>query len=138
MNNFKKTFGFLVLAIFIIGSSIIVIKPEAARPAPGTVGSNTNPSPTMVKTGNNSSGTASSQGYTLAEVATHNSGASCWTAINGEVYDVTPFIDQHPGGSGAILSLCGIDGSEAFNNQHGGQRRPANELAGFKIGALKN
>lgn len=74
--------------------------------------------------------------YTLADVALHSNGASCWSAINGGVYDLTSWINQHPGGPQAILSICGIDGSAAFNDQHGGQSRPANELAGFKIGTL--
>lgn len=75
--------------------------------------------------------------YTLAQVATHNTPANCWTAINGGVYNVTSWISQHPGGSQAIINLCGIDGSAAFNDQHGGERRPASELASFKIGTLK-
>ena len=74
--------------------------------------------------------------YTLAQVAAHASTSSCYTAINGAVYDVTPFIREHPGGAGAIRSLCGIDGSDEFNGQHGGQRRPASELVSFKIGTL--
>ena len=74
--------------------------------------------------------------YTMGDVAKHDSRSSCWTAINGSVYDVTRWIDQHPGGADAILSLCGIDGSGAFNAQHGGQRRPASELAAFQIGSL--
>jgi len=74
--------------------------------------------------------------YTLADVATHNTATSCWSAINGGVYDLTSWINQHPGGAQAILGLCGRDGSAAFNDQHGGQRRPANELAGFQIGTL--
>ena len=74
--------------------------------------------------------------YTMAQVATHASASSCWTAINSNVYDVTTWINKHPGGAQAILSLCGKDGSAAFNDQHGGQRRPENELASFKIGAL--
>lgn len=79
---------------------------------------------------------ASSTSYTLAEVAGHNSASSCWTAINGKVYDVTSWINQHPGGPDAILSLCGTDGSAVFNTQHGGQHRPASELAGFYIAGL--
>lgn len=74
--------------------------------------------------------------YTAAQVAAHASGSSCWTSINGNVYDVTRWITQHPGGPEAILSLCGTDGSAAFNAQHGGERRPASELASFKIGTL--
>jgi cytochrome b involved in lipid metabolism len=89
----------------------------------------TSPKPTTT-------GTKSSE-YTLAQVASHNKSSDCWTAINGEVYNVTSWIKDHPGGGGAIISLCGIDGSSAFNDQHGGERRPANELASFKIGTLK-
>lgn len=75
-------------------------------------------------------------GFTRATVATHASSASCWTIVNGSVYDVTAWIGKHPGGADAILSLCGKDGTVAFEGQHGGQRRPEAELASFKIGAL--
>ena len=75
--------------------------------------------------------------YTLAQVAAHNNKSNCWTTINGGVYNVTSWIGEHPGGAQAIISLCGIDGSDAYNGQHGGERRPANELASFKIGILK-
>lgn len=74
--------------------------------------------------------------FTLAQMAMHNSSASCYTTINGAVYDVTAWIQKHPGGAQAILSLCGKDGSAAFNGKHGGQRRPEQELATFKIGVL--
>lgn len=76
--------------------------------------------------------------FTMALVAAHNSAASCYSAINGSVYDLTSFIGQHPGGQAAIKSLCGVDGSAAFNGQHGGAGRPASELASFKIGILAN
>jgi cytochrome b involved in lipid metabolism len=75
-------------------------------------------------------------GYTMADVAQHNSQSSCWTVVNGSVYDLTAFIGQHPGGPGAIVSLCGIDGTDAFTGKHGGQPRPEQELASLKIGTL--
>lgn len=74
--------------------------------------------------------------YTLADVAQHEDASSCWSAINGKVYDLAPWISRHPGGPQAILSICGTDGSAAFNAQHGGQRRPENELVDFFIGNL--
>jgi cytochrome b involved in lipid metabolism len=77
------------------------------------------------------------QGYTMSQVAAHNSASSCWAAINGKVYNLTSWINQHPGGPGPILSLCGTDGSAAFNAQHGGQRRPESELANFYLGPLQ-
>ena len=77
-----------------------------------------------------------SKTFTMTEVASHNSASSCYTAVNGSVYDVTNWINQHPGGAGAILSMCGKDSTSAFEGQHGGQRRPESELASFKIGTL--
>lgn len=76
--------------------------------------------------------------YTMAAVATHNSKSSCWSAINGKVYDLTSWISQHPGGAERILSICGKDGSAAFNGQHEGDRRPASELADYLLGDLSN
>lgn len=100
------------------------VTPQAPSPTP---------TPTPAPTKSPSTG---AQSYTLAQVQAHNSQASCYTTINGSVYDVTTWISRHPGGARAILSLCGKDGSSAFNDQHGGQRRPESELAGFKIGVL--
>jgi cytochrome b involved in lipid metabolism len=74
--------------------------------------------------------------YTLADVAQHNDASSCWSVINGTVYDLTSWIPQHPGGERAILQLCGTDGSAKFNNQHGGREPMISILAGFKIGAI--
>lgn len=75
--------------------------------------------------------------YTLADVASHKTQADCWTVVNGDVYNVTSWIAQHPGGAQAIISMCGVDGSAGFDGQHGTARRPATELASFKIGTLK-
>jgi hypothetical protein len=52
------------------------------------------------------------------------------------VYDLTKWISQHPGGEGAILSLCGVDGSSAFSAQHGGNGRVLQVLSSFRIGML--
>lgn len=79
---------------------------------------------------------ASGSSVTLSQIALHNSRTSCWTAINGSVYDLTSWIPNHPGGEDAILYLCGIDGSDGYNAQHGGKSKPASILAGFKIGTF--
>lgn len=75
--------------------------------------------------------------YTMAEVGQHNNEASCWTVINDGIYDVTLFISLHPGGERAILGLCGKDGSERFNNKHGGVGYALEKLGTFTIGKLK-
>ncbi len=76
--------------------------------------------------------------FTLAEVATHKDVKSCWTTIQGKVYNLTSWINQHPGGAEAILSLCGKDGTSLFLAQHSGQANPAAELKILYIGTLKN
>lgn len=42
-----------------------------------------------------------------ADVAKHNSRKSCWIIVAGQVYDVTDFVDDHPGGPGVILRYGG-------------------------------
>ena len=75
--------------------------------------------------------------YTLAEVSTHKDAKSCWATINGKVYNLTAWINEHPGGPDKILSICGKDGTAVFTGQHGGQSRPESILASFFIGNLK-
>lgn len=72
----------------------------------------------------------------VSDVKKHNNQSSCWTIVKDSVYDLTSFVSKHSGGSSAILSLCGVDGTAAFIDQHGNQRRPNNELVGLKIGDL--
>lgn len=74
--------------------------------------------------------------FTMADVAKHNTASSCYTAVNGSVYDVTAWIAKHPGGEKAILGTCGKDASAAFDKKHGGQARPESEIANYKIGIL--
>lgn len=80
--------------------------------------------------------TAATGSYAMSEVAQHASDSSCWTAIDGSVYDVTSWIGQHPGGEDRIRGLCGKDGTSAFTGQHSGDTTPQQRLAGFKIGTL--
>lgn len=75
--------------------------------------------------------------YTMDEVATHADKSSCWAAINGHVYDLTTWINRHPGGPEAILGICGTDATKAFENQHGGQTKPETTLKSFEIGTLE-
>lgn len=73
---------------------------------------------------------------TLATLAQHATADDCWSAINQDVYDLTSWIAQHPGGAGPIESMCGVDATTAFNNQHAGQVKPEVALAKYKIGSL--
>lgn len=44
---------------------------------------------------------------TTKEVRLHSSRESCWVIVSGQAYDVTNFLDQHPGGANTILRFAG-------------------------------
>ncbi len=56
--------------------------------------------------------------FSLAEVAKHNTDSDCWVVVNGEVLNVTSFLNDHPGGKKAIMLYAGKDASEEFNMLH--------------------
>lgn len=80
--------------------------------------------------------TSGSKTFTTADVATHKDATSCYSSINNSVYDLTMWINAHPGGKQAILSICGIDGTEKFMKKHKGGAKFMAILARFKIGTL--
>lgn len=53
--------------------------------------------------------------YTVANLADHGTRDSCWVALYGVVFDVTSFINQHPGGANRILAACGTEATEAYS-----------------------
>lgn len=57
--------------------------------------------------------------YTMEEVRQHNSAASCWLVVRGQVYDVTSFVPRHPGSANAILRHAGTDSSADFDFHSG-------------------
>jgi len=48
----------------------------------------------------------------------HNSRQSCWVAIHGTVWDVTLFLEKHPGGAGLILKVAGQNATEQYETFH--------------------
>ncbi|KAF3337458.1 Cytochrome b5 [Carex littledalei] len=54
--------------------------------------------------------------FTLEEVSKHNSSTDCWLIINGKVYDVTKFLDDHPGGDDVLRSSTGKDATDDFED----------------------
>lgn len=75
--------------------------------------------------------------YTMAEVSAKAAAGQCWTVIRAKVYDLSSWIGKHPGGSAAIQSLCGIDGTAKFTAMHGGSAKQETMLATFLVGSLK-
>ncbi|XP_017698591.2 cytochrome B5-like protein [Phoenix dactylifera] len=73
--------------------------------------------------------------YTKEEVCLHNKRDDCWIIIKGKVYDVTPYVEEHPGGD-AMLNNAGGDSTEGFYGpQHA--TRVFDMVDEFCIGDLK-
>jgi len=73
--------------------------------------------------------------YSLAEVAQHNSNKSVWFVIHNNIYDVTEFLNEHPGGEEVLLEQGGRTASEAFEDV--GHSSDAREMMKkFKIGEV--
>ncbi|KAH9006777.1 cytochrome b5-like heme/steroid binding domain-containing protein [Lactarius hatsudake] len=72
----------------------------------------------------------------LNELRQHTTKESIWVLLNGKVYDVTKFIDEHPGGDEVILSEAGKDATEAFEDVgHSDEARAL--LPGFLVGEFE-
>lgn len=54
--------------------------------------------------------------YSKEVVAKHNTISDCWTIIEGNVYDLTAYVQIHSGGD-EILRACGIDGTTLFKER---------------------
>jgi cytochrome b involved in lipid metabolism len=73
---------------------------------------------------------------TLDEVKKHNSADDCWSIIDGNVYDLTNWVNSHPGGSSRITAICGKDGSSNFLGQHSNSNSAKSQLTRFELGKL--
>lgn len=52
------------------------------------------------------------------EIMKHNTLNDCWVAIHGQVFDVSEFLQLHPGGSSRILKFAGGDATKSFDSMH--------------------
>ena len=52
------------------------------------------------------------------DIAKHNNRNSCWTIINSHAYDVTNYLDRHPGGAQILLQYAGKDATAVYAPIH--------------------
>lgn len=70
-----------------------------------------------------------------AEAKKHVAKDDLWLLIDGRIYDVTPFLDLHPGGGQLIVEAAGKDATSVFERTHGeGLRYSLRLLNQFFIG----
>ncbi|RWW28716.1 hypothetical protein GW17_00006798, partial [Ensete ventricosum] len=83
--------------------------------------------------------------YSPSEISLHTSKKDCWVSIHGKVYDVTTFLEDHPGGedvilhaSGALLllHLPGGDATQAFDDV-GHSSTAISMMEGYVIGTVE-
>ncbi|XP_069743553.1 cytochrome b5 reductase 4 isoform X2 [Narcine bancroftii] len=55
---------------------------------------------------------------TPEELAKHNKKTDCWLCIRGMVYNVTPYLEYHPGGEEELMRGAGADATELFDQIH--------------------
>ncbi|XP_057339503.1 cytochrome b5-like [Microplitis mediator] len=73
--------------------------------------------------------------YSLQEVSKHNNNESTWIIIKSSVYDVTDFLNEHPGGAELIKECAGKNATSDFNNSgHSSDARRTMKL--YKIGEI--
>ncbi|XP_068147516.1 cytochrome b5 [Drosophila tropicalis] len=73
--------------------------------------------------------------YTRAEVAKHNTNKDTWLLIHNNIYDVTEFLNEHPGGEEVLIEQAGKDATENFEDV--GHSNDAREMMRkYKIGEL--
>ena len=82
-----------------------------------------------------------SKTLTLAEVAAHDREEDCYLIIGNErtggakVYDVTKYLDEHPGGDAVLLELAGKYADDMFEDI-GHSMNARQQLKEFLVGTL--
>ncbi|RXM28485.1 Cytochrome b5 [Acipenser ruthenus] len=73
--------------------------------------------------------------YRLEEIQQHNSYKSTWLIIHNKIYDVTKFLEEHPGGEEVLGEQAGGDATESFEDV--GHSTDAREMTStYLIGEL--
>lgn len=77
--------------------------------------------------------------YTVEEISQHQSDDSRWLIIDDKVYDVTKFLDDHPGGAKPLKYYSGKDATQNFHGvaKHEGSDHVPSYLKEFCIGSIK-
>ncbi|KAF4367887.1 cytochrome b5 [Cannabis sativa] len=73
--------------------------------------------------------------FSMEEISQHNTKDDCWVVIDDKVYDLSSYLDEHPGGDDVVLAATGKDATEDFEDA--GHSKTAKELMqSFFIGEL--
>lgn len=74
--------------------------------------------------------------YTFDEVSKHTELDDLWVVYDGKVYDISRYLDEHPGGQEVVQDVAGTDATEAFDDI--GHSQDAHDiLKGLLIGRVE-
>ena len=126
----------LLLFSFVVGGIYLLNNQTSSRTKQQLETANLAPSPTT------SPNIQNDNTYTLAQVNERGDKDNCWMAIEGKVYDITPYImsGSHPGKL-VIVMGCGKDATELFNTRLMGSgtahsERARDMLSRYYVGEL--
>ncbi|KAK3745066.1 hypothetical protein QZH41_014564, partial [Actinostola sp. cb2023] len=74
--------------------------------------------------------------FTWEELRQRNTKQQAYVAIRGKVYDVTKFIDRHPGGRDVLLMAAGRDVTMVFESYHAFSEKAPKVLEKYCVGEL--
>ena len=113
-----------------------VSKPRSRSSTPKKVTTTTPTTTTPTPTVTSVTTSTSSHQYTWQQVAQHNTQDDLWVIIHDKVYDITSWVDRHPGGV-EMLRLCGgRDCTVMFDSYHILSDKHELLLPKYLIGAL--
>ncbi len=70
-----------------------------------------------------------------AALAKHDQREDVWMTIHNKVYDITKYLDDHPGGEEVLMDRAGQDGTEDFEDV-GHSKDARDQLSKYEIGEL--
>lgn len=73
--------------------------------------------------------------FTREEVSRHATEGDLWIIIDTVVYDMSRFVDMHPGGAFPILEYAGKDATDAFYGLH--RQEVLTKYDRYKIGTIE-
>ena len=73
--------------------------------------------------------------FTLNEIKSHNTKGSAWICIHNRVYDVTHFLQEHPGGEEVLLDVLGKNATGSFE-EVGHSNESRDLMAKYLLGDL--
>jgi DMSO/TMAO reductase YedYZ heme-binding membrane subunit/predicted heme/steroid binding protein len=115
--------------------NVIVVSQETVTPTISEI-----VQPTLAISSSPIAPTSTTQGFTMQEVAQHNSQSDCYVAYQGTVYNITSYLPNHPGGIRKATRMCGQN-IDSFSGQHSGgsfsSPQAQEMLASLEVGKLK-